>query len=56
VVGGIKDTIEGSGHDMAIGLADRCDGDAAILADRFDIDRLAGAPIRRQVPRDSRMP
>jgi hypothetical protein len=45
VVGGVEDRIEGSGHDAATGLADRCDGYATTLTDRFNIDRLAGAAI-----------
>src|ERR1700730_13179592 len=52
----VEDRIEGSGHDVAIGLADRCDGYAAILADRLNIDGLAGAAVGLQIPGDCGVP
>jgi hypothetical protein len=50
MVGGVKDGIEGSGHDVAISLADRSDRYTAVLGNSFDIDGLS------QIPTDCAMP
>src|ERR1700694_4437467 len=55
-VRGLQKRVEGSRHDVAIGLTDGRDRDAAVLADDLDVDALPGAPVGLQVPCDRRVP
>ena len=48
--------IEGSRHDVPVGLPDGGDRDPAILADGLDVDGPAGPAIRGQVPGDGGVP
>lgn len=49
LVRGLEQSVEGSRHDVAVGLADRRHRDAAVETDLLDIDALVEIPCDRRV-------